>query len=132
MDTPMLANQQRSTHINSVWTPNAVKKTCQVWLNDRNRSKDRESQRTLKLSADYVIIWPKQFKLWQLPTVVGSIVLLGVLTHCILLHSMCDLKPAQMNVQLSNSETYALQVRIEGATKTFVVQKVKAELITKQ
>ncbi len=29
---------------------------------------------------------------------VGSIVVVGVLTRCALLHSMCDLKAAQMNV----------------------------------
>ena len=32
---------------------------------------------------------------------VGSIVLVGVLTCCTLLHSMCGLKAAQMNVQCS-------------------------------
>ena len=34
-------------------------------------------------------------------TVVGSIVVVGVLTHWALLHCVCDLKVTQMNVQLN-------------------------------
>ena len=47
------------------------------------------------------IIWPNQFKPWKVPTVVGSIVVVGALTCCALLHSMCDLKVTQMNMQHS-------------------------------
>ena len=42
-----------------------------------------------------VITWMKYFKV---PTVVGSIVVDGVLTGCTLLHSVCNLKASQMNV----------------------------------
>ena len=47
------------------------------------------------------IIWTKQFKPWKVPTVVDSIVVVGVLTCCALLHSMCNLKATQMNVLYS-------------------------------
>ena len=40
-------------------------------------------------------------KLWNVLTVVGSIVVVGVLTCCALLYLMWDLKPTQMNVQHS-------------------------------
>ena len=40
-------------------------------------------------------------KPWLLPAVVGSIVEVSALTRCILLHSVCDLKVAQINVQHS-------------------------------
>ena len=39
-----------------------------------------------------------QFK-WKIPTVGGSIVVIGTLTHGALFHSECNLKVAQMNVQ---------------------------------
>ena len=41
-------------------------------------------------------------------TVVGSIGVVGVLTLFALLYPMCDLEATQMNVQQSNSGTYAL------------------------
>ena len=44
------------------------------------------------------ITWPKKFKLWKESTVLGSIVVVGVLT-CVLLHSVCDFKAAQMNMK---------------------------------
>ena len=53
------------------------------------------------LACDTFIMLLKLFKLWKLPTVVGSIMLVGVLTCCALLHLMCDLKPTKMNVQCS-------------------------------
>ena len=45
------------------------------------------------------IPWPKQFKPWKVPTVVGSIVVVGVFTCCTLLHSLCALEATQMNIQ---------------------------------
>ena len=45
----------------------------------------------------YYITWWKQFK--KVATVFGSIMVLGALTHCALLHSMCYLKTARINVQ---------------------------------
>ena len=44
-------------------------------------------------------MWPKQFKLGKVAAVVGSIVVVGVSTRYVLLHTMCDLKAAHMNVQ---------------------------------
>ena len=35
----------------------------------------------------------------KIPTVVGNIAVVGALTHCVFLHSVCDLKAIQMNVQ---------------------------------
>ena len=35
----------------------------------------------------------------MLPIVVGSIMVVGLLTGCALLHSVCDLKASQMKVQ---------------------------------
>ena len=43
-------------------------------------------------------MWLKLFKLWKVPAMVGSVVLVNALTHCALLHSVCDLKAAQMKV----------------------------------
>ena len=40
-----------------------------------------------------------QFKLWLVPAVVGSIVVVGALPYCALLHCVCDLKSSQMNMQ---------------------------------
>ena len=34
----------------------------------------------------------KQVKLWKVPAVVGSIMVVGALTRCALFHSVCDLK----------------------------------------
>ena len=45
------------------------------------------------------ITWPKQFKSWKVLTVVSNRELIGALTDCALLHSVCDLKAAQMNMQ---------------------------------
>ena len=41
----------------------------------------------------------KHFKPWKVPAVVSSMVVVGVLTHCAILNSVCDLKTAQMNMQ---------------------------------
>ena len=38
--------------------------------------------------------WQKQLKQWKVYTVVGSIVVVGVLTYSALLHCMSDLKAA--------------------------------------
>ena len=35
----------------------------------------------------------------EVPTIVGSIMIVGVLTCCVFLHFTCDLKTAQINVQ---------------------------------
>ena len=44
------------------------------------------------------IMWLKQFKVWRVPAVIGSIVVAGALTWCVLLHSILDLKITQMNM----------------------------------
>ena len=44
------------------------------------------------------ITWLKQLKLCKVPALVGSIMVIGVIIHCALLHSLYDLKAVQMNV----------------------------------
>ena len=41
----------------------------------------------------------KQFKSWRVPIVVSSIVVVSTLTRCVLLHSVCNFKAVQMDVQ---------------------------------
>ena len=50
----------------------------------------------------------KQLKLWKVATEVGSIVVVGALTHCAWPQSMCDLKAVQMNVQSSQIQEQML------------------------
>ena len=45
------------------------------------------------------IMWPKQSKLWKVLSMVGSIVVVGVLTYWVLFSTVCELKAAQMNIQ---------------------------------
>ena len=47
----------------------------------------------------WYITWQKQFKIWKVPTLVDSIMVVSLQTHCALLHSMCVLMTAQVNVQ---------------------------------
>ena len=71
----------------------------------------------LKLSG-LVYVWlqhiiyhvTKSFQDMEVSAVVGSIVVVGVLTHCALLHSMYDLKVIQMNVQCSLNQEIMLYV----------------------
>ena len=43
----------------------------------------------------------KAVETWNVATIVDSIVIAGVLTRCALLHSVCDMKATQINVQCS-------------------------------
>ena len=52
----------------------------------------------MQVSSTY-IMWLKLFKPFKVPTMIGSIVVVGVLTRCALLHSTCDLKAIRSNVQ---------------------------------
>ena len=52
-------------------------------------------------NCDMYITWPKQFKLWKVPAMAVSIMLVSVLTCCALPHYMSDLKAAHMNWQCS-------------------------------
>ena len=67
---------------------------------------------------------------------VGSILIVGALTRCALIHSMCDSKTAQNNMQcnligkLAFHEFELGHYAVEAA-KNFV-WKVKAQLITEQ
>ena len=45
--------------------------------------------------------WPMHFKSSNILVMVGSIVVVGALTRCALLHCVCDLKAAQINVGYS-------------------------------
>ena len=49
----------------------------------------------------YILLGHKQNNLQELPAGVSSIVLIGALTRCALLHSVCDLKASLMNLQSS-------------------------------
>ena len=75
----------------------------------------------------------KQFKSWEAATVVGSIKVVGTLTCCVLLHSVYDLKAAQMNVLHSLIRELILYEFKQDYTTTeaatFVMQKEKAMLI---
>ena len=53
----------------------------------------------------------KQFKQGEVPTVIDSIVVVGTLKCRALLHSLRDLKAAQMNMKQSNLATFALQIK---------------------
>ena len=58
---------------------------------------------------------------------VGRIVVVGVLTCCALLYSMCDLKTARFNVQCCLIRKHVIRWK---QPKPFVVRKVKVQLIT--
>ena len=75
------------------------------------------------LVCDAHITYPKQFKPWKVQVVVGSIVVVGALTRCALLHFMCNLKVALMNVYECKLPQNAAEV-----TKTFIVRTMKALL----
>ena len=75
------------------------------------------------------ITWSKQFNQWNIPTVVGSIVVVGVLTHSALLHSVCDSKATQMKAQEIILILY-WAITPWKQPKEFVVWKVKTKLIT--
>ena len=47
------------------------------------------------------IMQPKQFKSQKLSAMIGSIMVVGAVTCCVFLHSMCNLKATKMNVQYS-------------------------------
>ena len=54
-----------------------------------------EESKVLQYFVTY-IIRPKQPKLWRVAAAIGTIEVVGALTSCELLHSMSDLKAAQM------------------------------------
>ena len=68
----------------------------------------------------------------DIPTLVGSIIVVGELTGCALFHSECDLKAAQMNVQHSLIQELMLYLAVTlwKQLQVFVVKKMKAQLIT--
>ena len=45
------------------------------------------------------VMCPRQFQEWEVPTVVGGIIIVGGLIPCALLHSVYDLKVAKRNMQ---------------------------------
>ena len=47
------------------------------------------------------ITWPKHFEFMKGTPTVCCVVVVGALTHCALLHSVCDLKATQTNVKYS-------------------------------
>ena len=70
-------------------------------------------------------VWPVE--------VVGSILLVGALTHCTILHFMCDLKmtPKVWCSLIQKLKLYKFELgqNVTEATKAFIVWKVKAQLI---
>ena len=58
----------------------------------------------------YVLVCSSYHVTEAVQPVVSNIVVVGVLTHCALLHSMCNLKAIQMNVKQLNTRVYTLQV----------------------
>ena len=78
----------------------------------------------------------KQLQPWKINTMVCSILVVGTLIHCALVHFVCGLKAVQMNVQFSliwEFLLYELKLNhnsTEAQPKTFVMWKVKAKLIT--
>ena len=77
-----------------------------------------------------------QFKPWHVFILLGSIVVVGTLTRCVLLHSVCNLKAAQMIVrrcwiwELKLCQ-FEFAIRRLKQQKTFVEQNLKAQLITR-
>ena len=69
--------------------------------------------------------------------VVDCMVVVGALTCCALLHCVCDSKAAQVNMRHQIQEfmlfEFDLSYNVSSeATKTFMVRKMKAKLITEQ
>ena len=81
-------------------------------------------------------MYPK-FKPWDVCVMDGSIVVVGALIRCALLHPAFDLKIAQINKQRSLIREFIfckfeLGYNTAEATKTLVLRKVKAQLITER
>ena len=97
-EAQVLDNQLELIYNSSVWTQDVPWKTRQKWW---MTEMDSEWELGKSMQAAWHddndnITWLKQFKLWLVPAVVGSIVAVGVLT-CALVHSMFDLEAAQIN-----------------------------------
>ena len=70
------------------------------------------------------ILWPKQFKMWKIPTVVGGIVVVRALTCCAWLHSMWNLKATQINTQHSLIQEPMLYESELGHNTTEATKKI--------
>ena len=72
------------------------------------------------------ILWLKQFKPWKI------LVVVGVMTHCAIVHFVWSLKATEMNVQQSQIQELILSLNwatmLLKQPKTFVVQKMKGQL----
>ena len=81
------------------------------------------------------IMWLNQFKSLKWFIIRGCSMVVGVRSCCALLHTLCNLKATQMNVQCSITWKiilYKFELSHNGSRskqKTFVVQKMKAQLI---
>ena len=71
-----------------------------------------------------------QFLPWKVPAVVGSIMLVGVLTHCTLVHTVSDWKVTQITGNLEFK--LGCNDARGGQPETFVVRKLKKQLIMVQ
>ena len=95
-----MSNSFRNVQTKIVFLNLKDSKLSQI-LNENTRVSQKFHNILVSAHLQCIIRGPNQFKLWKLPTVVGSIVVVSVLTCCILLHSMKDLKAVQINVQCS-------------------------------
>ena len=80
-------------------------------------------------------MWMIKYKLLQVSTVVGSMILDGGLMCSALLHSVCDLKTAQMNVPYSQMQElcrFKMGHDAAKATKNSWCMKNEGKVITEQ
>ena len=70
-------------------------------LDNNTWAKQKFCSITVSAICGTYTMWPKPFKPWKVVAVLGSIAVVGVLICCALLHSVCDLKVTQMNMQRS-------------------------------
>ena len=76
------------------------------------------------------IMWPKQSNPWQALPVIGGIVVVSALTRCTLLHAVCDLKIAQMNLKrnLIRNPSFPISnwvITLRKKAKSFCCAKVE-------
>ena len=79
------------------------------------------------------IIRPNLFQPRSELAVVNSVVVVGALTCCVLLHTVWFKSCIDERARLSNSGTYALKFEPSyNAAETFVVQKAKEQMVKKK
>ena len=69
------------------------------------------------------LTWPKQLKPWWVPNVPGSIMVVGALTRCALLHNLCELKIILYEFKLGGSNLKYFWVKNNGAVDQSTVTR---------